>query len=121
MQKVKWWIVLIAYVLLQPHAAAGAGGFGKKPLDNEDITQILDQKLLQYDQPRRTLKGYNSNFSLNYNKNYGKVSRLSGVQGVQNPMIEQQSRLNDFKSFNKGPRGSEDFYGFSMKIPLQPK
>lgn len=117
MQKVKW-IVLIALMLLQPYAAAGGEGFGKKPRYNEDITQILDQKLLQYDQPRRTLKGYNSNFSLNYNKNYGKVSRLSGVQ---NPMSEQQSRLNDFKSFNQGPRGSEDFYGFSMKIPLQPK
>jgi hypothetical protein len=105
-------------LILQPSAANGLESFGKKPLYNEDVSQILDQKLNQYDQPRRTLKSSNSNFSLNYNKNYGKISRLGAVQ---NPMMEQQSRLNDFKSFNRGPRGSEDFYGFSMKIPLQPK
>lgn len=111
-------LVACMLFMLHPWAANGLSSFGKKPLDNEDISQILNQKLLQYDQPRRTIKGSNSNFSLNYNKNYGKVSRLGGVG---NPMMEQQSRLNDFKSFNQGPRGSEDFYGFSMKIPLQPK
>jgi capsular polysaccharide biosynthesis protein len=83
---------------------------------NQDISQVLNQKLNQYDKQRGNLKNKNRNFSLNYSKNYGTMSQSSVVQ---NPMLEQQNKLNAFKSLNRGPRNSEDFYGFSMRFPLE--
>ncbi len=85
---------------------------------NKDISEVLNQKLNQYDRSRSNPRSTESKFSLNYSKNYGTMSQSSMVQ---NPIMEQQNKVNAFKSVNKGPRSNEDFYGFSMKIPLESK
>ncbi len=111
-------LIVLLFYGLSPHMAYSLDGAGKKPSANEDIKKILDEKLLKYDQSHRVLRRYDNHFSLDYNKDYGRVSRL---EGVQSPMVEQQNRLNDFKNLTMGPySNNEGFYGFRMKIPVKP-
>src|SRR5579872_5462454 len=109
-------VVCIGWVLLIFMAATDALAVNNMVPSSrsKDISEVLNQKLNQYDKSRSSLRGSDSKFSLNYSKNYGTMPRLSAVH---DPMIEQQNRLNAFKSVNMGPRSSEDFYGFSMKLP----
>ena len=110
---------ILSILLLLPCIA-----FGEEPstdqsiklLSNEEIRSLLDQKFIQRIENKKGFKGVSNNFSFNYSRNY---SRMHGVIGVGNAMLEQQGALNSFKSFNQGPSfKSEDFYGFSMKFKL---
>lgn len=83
----------------------------------DDISEILNQKLTQYEKSRRNFSSQGSApFMLKYNR----VNTLpSDLRDLGDPMSNQKDKVENFKNFSVGPGNNiQNFYGFNMKIPL---